>query len=81
MGVGIIIPKKPLLSILCGGIIFIASILFKFLSQKGQSMLEPDVDDTDVDKEDCKEVSRGQSGRSWQKMDEHISWWGQSGLA
>jgi len=40
MGVGIIIPKKPLLSILCGGIIFIASILFKFLSQKGQKMLE-----------------------------------------
>ena len=52
MGVGIIIPKKPLLSILCGGIIFIASILFKFLSQKGQKMLE--TENAAIAKEDTK---------------------------
>ena len=58
MGVGIIIPKKPLLSILCGGIIFAASILFKFLSQKGQKMLEEENEaneDLKQGKEDKKE--------------------------
>ena len=42
MGIGIIIPKKPMLSILCGGIIFIASVLFKFLSAKGEKVLTND---------------------------------------
>ena len=58
MGVGIIIPKKPLLSILCGGIIFIASILFKFLSQKGQKMLEKERTENEAI-EDPKEAKEG----------------------
>ena len=35
MGICIILPKKPLLSILCGGIMLFSSLLFKFLSRKG----------------------------------------------
>ena len=38
MGVCIIIPKKPLLSIFCGSILFVASIVFRFLSNKGMKV-------------------------------------------
>ena len=68
MGVGIIIPKKPLLSILCGGIIFIASILFKFLSQKGQKMLETENAAIEDAKEDTKRDYEGKDESDGDEM-------------
>ena len=46
MGVCIIIPKKPLLSIFCASILFIASFIFQYLSKKGDQVQLDDDNNT-----------------------------------